>query len=91
MKITPVLTEKSLGLAKDGKYTFWVEKNMTKPEIKAAIDRIFGVNSKSVRTMKFRSTVKKNIRGQKIRIPEKKKAIVSLAEKEKIDLFEEKK
>lgn len=91
MKITPVLTEKSLGLAKEGKYTFWVEKNMTKPQIKVAIDQIFAVNTKSVRTMNFRSGVRKNLRGQKVRIPEKKKAIVSLAEKEKIDLFEEKK
>mgnify|MGYP001560226511 CR=1 FL=1 len=91
MKIIPVLTEKSLHLAKEGKYTFWVEKNMTKREIRQVIDEIFGVKSLSVRTINVRGGVRKNVRGQKITTPRRKKAIVTLPEKEKIDLFEEKK
>lgn len=77
MKIIPVLTEKSMALAKDGMYTFWVDYGFNKRDIKKAIEKLFDVHVTGVRTI--------NLRGGRT-----KKAIVTLAKDEKIDLFEEK-
>ena len=50
----PIITEKSMGLLDENKYTFEVNKNANKPEIKAAIEQIFdGVKVKKVRTMNY--------------------------------------
>ena len=50
----PIITEKSMSLLDENKYTFEVDKNANKPEIKAAIEQIFdGVKVKKVRTMNY--------------------------------------
>ena len=50
----PIITEKSMGMLDENKYTFEVDKNANKPEIKAAIEAIFdGVKVKKVRTMNY--------------------------------------
>ena len=90
MKLTAVLTEKSLNDAKSGRYTFLVERGLTKMEIKKLVEDSFGVNVVSVRTANIKAGSKKNLRGQTQRSKAGKKAWVSLKEKEKIDLFEEK-
>jgi len=90
MKIIPVLTEKSLNLAKEGKYTFWVEQGLTKSEIRVLVDKVFNVHTGQVRTLKFKGGVKKNSRGNKVRVLGRKKAIIVLGKDEKIDLFEQK-
>lgn len=90
MKITPVLTEKSLKEAKRGFYTFWIEKNLDKGEIKNLINKVYDVHVVSVRTINYKASVRKNLRGQKVRHAALKKAMVTLAEKEKIEVFEEK-
>ena len=47
----PIITEKSMGMLDENKYTFEVDKNANKPEIKEAIEAIFdGVKVKKVRT-----------------------------------------
>ncbi len=89
--LQPVLTEKSLEEAKKGNYTFWVDKHLTKPQIKIKINEVFGVNVVKVRTLNVAGEIKKTIMGRKKIVKPKKKAIVTLKEKEKIDLFEEKK
>ena len=85
----PIITEKSLSLLDENKYTFEVDKNANKPEIKAAIEEIFdGVKVKKVRTM--------NYEGKKVRtrhgIGKKadwKKAVVTLTEDSaEIEYFE---
>lgn len=91
MKITPVLTEKSLAEAKRGHYTFWVLPSAKKADIKAEIQKIFDVHVASVRTMNYRSGTKRNARGGMQEIKGKKKTVVALSGDEKIDLFEEKK
>jgi ribosomal protein L23 len=91
MKLEPIVTEKSLDLAKKGRYTFRVEVGLRKHQIKRLIDEIFGVHVKTIRTMNIRGEVKKTLSGRKRRVMPSKKAIVTLAEKEKIDLFETKK
>ena len=89
--IKPILTEKSLSLAKDGKYSFWVDKNLIKSQIKKLMEDVFGVHVTSVKTINYKGGIKTNLRKRKIKIPERKKAIIALKEGEKIDLFETKK
>lgn len=91
MKLDPILTEKSLEEAKKGKYTFWVGRNMTKHKIKKLIGDVFGVSVVRVRTMNYVGETKKTNTGKIKRIMPRKKAVVTLKEKEKIDLFETKK
>lgn len=74
--IKPILTEKSLKLAKSGVYSFWLEPGIRKPEIKKLIGKIFDVHVVKVKTANFKDRIKR------------KKAYVTLAEKEKIDIFE---
>ncbi len=91
MKIIPVLTEKSLDEAKKGNYTFWVEKGLDKSQIKKVVENIFAVHATKVRTINYRGGEKRNFRGKTQVVKARKKAIVTLSGKEKIDLFEEKK
>lgn len=88
-KLIPVLTEKSIRMAKDGSYTFRVDSSLTKSVIKVLIEDTFGVNVKNVRTIKEHGGVKRTWRGRKRETMPSKKAIVSLKGKDKIDLFEE--
>lgn len=88
MKLIPVLTEKSLALAKEGKYCFWVPLGFTKPRIKKVVGEIFEVHPVSVKVLRTKKRVSKNMRGMKVTVPARKKAIVALGGKEKIDLFE---
>ncbi len=90
MKIIPVLTEKSLNLAQEGKYTFWVDPGLTKNEIRTLINKIFNVHTKEVRTINFKKGERKNLRGRKVRIIGRKKTMVVLSKDEKIELFEKK-
>lgn len=48
--LQPVVSEKSYSLIDEGKYTFLVHPRATKPEIKLAIEKIFGVKVASVNT-----------------------------------------
>lgn len=89
MKLTPILTEKSLSEAKQGNYTFWVDRNMNKFQIKKIVGKVFGVVVSSVRTLNYRNEIKKTITGRKKVNLGGKKAIVTLVGKDKIDLFEE--
>ncbi len=94
IKIKPVLTEKSIADAKNGKYTFWVPRGLNKPKIKKVIGEIFGVSVKTVSVMNYKSVVKTSMwRRRKTVQPARKKAVVVLKGKDKIDLFagEEKK
>ena len=61
MKLEPVITEKSTNLAKAGKYTFRVEKTVTKQEIRNYVEKIFGVKVVSVSTLKERGEVKRGV------------------------------
>jgi large subunit ribosomal protein L23 len=91
MKLTPVLTEKSLGLAGKGQYTFLVDVGASKGEIKKAVEGVFGVSVTKIRTIRTRPISRKNLRGRKVYKKAIKKALVTLKKDEKIDLFEEKK
>jgi large subunit ribosomal protein L23 len=85
--IKPVLSEKSTTLAEMRKYVFRVSKKANKKIVKRAIKEIFNVEPVSVNII--------NVRGHRKRVrynygftPSWKKAIVTLKEGDKIELFE---
>lgn len=84
----PIVTEKSMDMIEDRKYTFEVDKHATKPEIKAAIETVFGVKVKTIRTMNMNGKLKRQGATQGRR-PNWKKAIVQLTEDSKtIEFFD---
>ena len=89
--IKPILTEKSMAEAKKGGYTFFVEPDMNKGQIKRMVEKIYEVEVKKVRTINLKGSVRKNVRGGKVKVPARKKAVVNLKGDKKIDIFEEKK
>jgi large subunit ribosomal protein L23 len=89
--IKPVFTEKSTKMAKEGKYSFWVEPNDNKMSLKSEIAKLFGVHVTSIRTVRKGGEKGRNARGKKFNKVSSKKAIVTLRGDEKIDVFEESK
>ncbi len=89
--LKPILTEKGLTEAKNGKYSFYVNPKLNKFQIKALISRMFDVHVIGVRTASFKSLTKRDNRGKYRKVSAKKKAVVTLREKETIDLFDTKK
>lgn len=87
--IKPIFTEKSLKLAKEGKYSFWVGRTADKSQIKSEVAKIFGVHVRAIRTINVKGEGGRNARGMKYATGTNKKAIVILNDKEKIDVFEE--
>jgi len=87
--ITPIFTEKSLKMAKLGQYSFWVGRRANKMSLKAEIAKLFGVHVVGIRTVSTPPEAGRNARGIKFATVKNKKAIVTLKDKEKIDLFEE--
>ena len=81
----PVITEKSQIAKSEGKYTFKVSPKATKTEIKEAVEKIFNVKVSAIRTINVKP--KKRRVGRYTGLTTRyKKAIVSLAEGQTIDL-----
>ena len=81
----PVITEKSQIAKSEGKYTFKVDSKANKIEIKEAIEKIFNVKVKAIRTLNVKP--KKRRVGRYTGLTTRyKKAIVTLAEGQTIDL-----
>ena len=81
----PVITEKSQIAKSEGKYTFKVSPKANKTEIKEAIEKIFNVKVTAIRTLNVKP--KKRRVGRYTGLTTRyKKAIVSLAEGQTIDL-----
>jgi ribosomal protein L23 len=89
--ITPIFTEKSLKMAKEGKYSFWVDRRKNKNALKAEIAKLFGVHVMTIKTINVKGETGRNMKGVKYATKLNKKAMVTLKEKEKIDIFEESK
>lgn len=84
--LAPVISEKSYGLLDANKYTFVVPRTANKTQIKIAVEQVFGVTVTSVNTM--------NRQGKRVRTrtgygrrPDTKRAIVSVAPGDRIDIF----
>jgi large subunit ribosomal protein L23 len=89
--LKPIITEKMTQLAeKKGQYAFVVAKNATKFQIKNAIEKIYDVKVDSVNTFNYVGKIKMRSTKKGIsvgRVNRAKKAIVSLKEGYKIDVF----
>ncbi len=83
--ISPLVTEKSTMGSEYNQVTFRVAKGASKPEIKAAVEILFDVKVTAVNTLRQKGKTKR-FRGRIGRRPGFKKAIVSLAEGDRIDV-----
>jgi large subunit ribosomal protein L23 len=87
--LEPVVSEKSYNLLDEGAYTFKVHPDANKIEIRQAIESIFDVRVLKVTTLNRKGKRKRNRRtftyGTR---PDSKRAIVTLVEGDRIDLFE---
>ena len=87
--IAPIVSEKSDALSEVGVYTFKVHPSASKPEIHDAVESIFNVKVAKVNTLNRKGKRKRNRRtfGYGAR-PDTKRAIVTLAAGQTIDLFQ---
>ncbi len=83
--VSPVITEKSTFVSEFNQVVFKVSPKATKPEIKAAVEALFGVKVTSVNTTTRKGKVKR-FKGIIGRQSDVKKAIVTLAEGQTIDV-----
>jgi large subunit ribosomal protein L23 len=87
--IEPIVSEKSYQLIEQGVYTFRVHPDASKPEISDAVRDIFGVKVKKVNTLNRKGKRTRSRRSPTFgKRPDTKRAIVTLADGERIDLFE---
>jgi len=85
--IAPVVSEKSYAGVQDKRYSFFVDLRATKSQIKSAIEEIFNVKVVKISTSNIKSKPRRL--GKSIgRSSRRKKAVVSLSKKDKIDFFE---
>jgi large subunit ribosomal protein L23 len=83
--LSPVITEKATALSEQNKVVFRVASTATKPQIKAAVEKLFDVKVKAVNTLVTKGKMKvfKGTFGQRSDV---KKAVVTLVEGQKIDV-----
>jgi large subunit ribosomal protein L23 len=83
----PVISEKSYEMLDENKYTFIVDPRANKTHIKQAVEKIFDVKVLSVNTMNRRGKRKRRglIVGKR---PDTKRAIVTVAPGDRIELFD---
>ncbi len=84
--VSPVVSEKSYGLLDQNKYTFVVLPNANKTEIKIAVEQVFGVKVTAVNTIN-RTGKRRRTRTGWGKRPDTKRAVVSVAEGQRIDIF----
>jgi len=85
--IRPVVSEKSYAGIEQSTYTFLVDPRANKTEIKEAVQAIWNVQVISVRTLNRKGKVKRR-RFTLGKRPDQKRAIVTLAEGDRIEIFE---
>jgi large subunit ribosomal protein L23 len=86
--LAPVVSEKSYALLDQNAYTFRVHPDANKTEIRQAVESIWGVRVISVNTLNRRGKTKR-FRFTSGRRPDIKRAVVKLAEGDKIEIFEQ--
>ena len=83
--VAPVITEKATMASEANQVVFKVKRDATKPQIKAAVEQLFNVKVTGVNTLlrKGKTKVFRGVRGVQQDV---KKAIVTLADGERIDV-----
>ena len=84
--LRPVVSEKSYGLLDEGKYTFLVALDSNKTQIRIAVEEVFRVKVTNVNTINRPGKRRRTRYGWGKR-PDTKRAIVTLAEGDRIDIF----
>ena len=84
--LSPVVSEKSYGLLDENKYTFMVAPDANKTEIKIAVEKVFDVTVTGVNTANRQGKRRRTRFGWGKR-PDTKRAIVTVAEGQRIDIF----
>jgi large subunit ribosomal protein L23 len=84
--IKPVVSEKSYALLDENKYTFIVRPDANKTQIKQAVEKVFSVTVLNVNTINRQGKVRRTRFGLGKR-PNTKRAIVTLKQGDRIDLF----
>jgi len=84
--LAPVVSEKSYGLLDENKYTFLVHPDANKTQIKIAVEAVFGVKVSGVNTLN-RIGKRKRTRTGFGRRKDTKRAIVTVVEGDRIDIF----
>jgi len=85
--LSPHITEKSTMLSENNAVVFKVAQKASKPEIKAAVEALFGVTVTGVNTMVTKGKSKR-WKGKPYQRSDMKKAIVTLAAGQSIDITE---
>ena len=83
--VGPVITEKATTASEQNKVVFKVRKDASKPQIKAAVEKLFDVKVESVNTLIRKGKVKR-FKGTVGTQSDVKKAVVTLAEGHSIDV-----
>ncbi len=84
--LAPVVSEKSYGLLDENKYTFIVQPDANKTEIKIAVEKVFNVKVTGVNTLNREGKRRRTRNGWGQR-KSTKRAIVTVAEGQRIDIF----
>ena len=83
--VAPVITEKATIASDNNQFVFKVRREATKPQIKAAIEKLFDVKVMAVNTL-VRKGKSKVFRGMRGKQQDVKKAVVTLADGHRIDV-----
>jgi large subunit ribosomal protein L23 len=83
--VSPVITEKATIASDSNQFVFKVRREATKPQIKAAIEKLFDVKVTAVNTL-LRKGKSKIFRGMRGKQQDVKKAVVTLADGYRIDV-----
>lgn len=86
--VRPLITEKATILAGDQKYAFEIDRRANKRQVRDAVQTAFSVRVIKVNTMNVRGKTRRVGRGSIVKAPNWKKAIVTLAEGDTIQIFE---
>jgi large subunit ribosomal protein L23 len=86
--LAPVVSEKSYSLLDNNAYTFVVHPDANKTEIRQAVEIIWGVKVVNVNTINRKGKTKR-FRFTRGKRPDTKRAVVKLAEGDKIEIFEQ--
>ena len=88
MKFTPIFTEKSMGQAKNGLYSFWVLPTYSKGQIKKSIEDALSIKISKILTQNYKKITVRTARGTRKTIKAMKKVLITL-KSGKMEMFEE--
>ncbi len=86
--VRPLITEKATRLGARQQYAFEVRPQANKVQIKEAVEAAFNVHVRAVNVMNMKGKARRSRRGPMSYRPDWKKAVVTLTEGEKIEVFE---